>query len=172
MITVISGTNRPFSNTRKVAQQYISALGRIGLENQLLTLEELPPGLMTQDLYGKRSPEFQQLLDRYIIPVQKMVVIVPEYNGTFPGVFKLFIDAIHPEHFKGKKLALVGVSSGRAGNLRGLDDLTNAFHYLKMNVFYNKLPVSQVRALVSPEALTDEATIRLVEAHAAAFGAY
>lgn len=172
MLTIISGTNRPYSNTRKIAQAYSRELSDIGVENQLLTLEDLPHDLLGTDFFGKRSAGFQAILDRYVIPVQKFVVVIPEYNGTFPGVFKLFIDAIHPEHFRGKKMGLIGVSSGRAGNLRGLDDLTNAFHYLKMNVYHGKIPVSQVRALVDAEGLKDETTRLLLKEHAAAFSGY
>ncbi|TND08967.1 MAG: NADPH-dependent FMN reductase [Bacteroidetes bacterium] len=172
MLTIISGTNRPGSNTLKIARYYASALTGLGVENQLLTLEELPADFLRTDLYGKRSPVFQGLLDQYMIPVQKFAVFVPEYNGSFPGVFKLFIDAVQPEHFRGKKMGLIGVSAGRAGNLRGLDDLTNAFHYLKMNVYHHKIPVSQVRNLVSADELTDAATQKLLGEHAAAFSDY
>ncbi len=30
------------------------------------------------------------------------------------------------------------------GNLRGIEHMTNILHYLKMNVHYNKLPLSKI----------------------------
>jgi len=172
MITVIAGTNRPSSNTLKIAQEYVTALAGLGLEAQLLSLDHLPHDMLVSDFYGKRSAAFQEILERFIIPVQKFVAVVPEYNGSYPGVFKLLVDAVHPEHFRGKKIALVGVGAGRGGNARGLDDLTGVFHYLRMHVFFDKLPISRVRELVGAEGVKDETTKQLLRAHAQGFAAY
>ena len=83
MLTIISGTNRPGSNTRKVAAAYSASLTEKGVENQVFSLSQLPDNFIVSDLYGQRSPAFQALLDRYIIPAEKLVIIVPEYNGSF-----------------------------------------------------------------------------------------
>jgi chromate reductase, NAD(P)H dehydrogenase (quinone) len=50
-----------------------------------------------------------------------------------------------------KKAMLVGVADGRAGNLRGLDHMTNILNYMKMNVLYNKLPLSRINEEISPD---------------------
>jgi NAD(P)H-dependent FMN reductase len=39
---------------------------------------------------------------------------------------------------------MVGVAAGRAGNLRGMEHLTNIFNHLKMNVLHLKIPISDV----------------------------
>jgi NAD(P)H-dependent FMN reductase len=104
------------------------------------------------------------LLDEFILPAQKIVFIVPEYNGSFPGVLKIFLDAVHPDTNRGKKVALVGVSSGRAGNIRGLDHLTGVLHYLGMHILPNKLPISSVLTLLDANgSLKDENTIKALE---------
>ncbi|HET8962781.1 MAG TPA: NAD(P)H-dependent oxidoreductase, partial [Chitinophagales bacterium] len=141
MITVISATNRSHSNTEKIARFYVQLMEKQGVVPKLFSLEQLSPDMEFIDLYGKHSLKFQQLLDEYIIPAEKFVFIVPEYNGSFPGILKLFIDAVHPDLNRGKKSALVGVSAGRAGNLRGLDHLTGVLHYLGIHVHPNKIPV-------------------------------
>ena len=46
--------------------------------------------------------------------------------------------------FRGKKAALVGVASGRAGNLRGLDHLTDILHHLQVEVLSFKVPISKL----------------------------
>jgi chromate reductase len=159
MITIISATNRPQSNTRKVAVSYAQLMEKQGVAPKLFSLELLSPDLHFIDLYGKHSEKFQQLLEEFIIPAEKFVFIVPEYNGSFPGILKLFIDAIHPDVNRGKKAALVGVASGRAGNLRGLDHLTSVLHYLGIYVHPNKLPISSVTALLDENGiLKDEGT--------------
>lgn len=61
----------------------------------------------------------------------------------------------------GKKVALVGVSSGRSGNIRGIDHLTNIFHYLNLEVLPYKLPISRTNELVNENReIIDEGTIK------------
>ena len=164
MITIISATNRPNSYSLKIAKNYAQLMEKQGVESKLFSLESLPVDFTATDLYNKRSENFQQLLNEYIVPVNKFVFIVPEYNGSFPGILKTFIDSIHPDINRGKKVALVGVSSGRAGNLRGLDHLTGILHYLGLHILPNKQPISSVLTLLNENGtLKDENTIKALE---------
>jgi NAD(P)H-dependent FMN reductase len=61
-----------------------------------------------------------------------------------------------------KKAMLVGVADGRAGNLRGLDHMTNILHYLKMHVLYNKLPLSRINEEVDMEGKVLKPSTKLV----------
>lgn len=134
MIAVIAGTNRPGSRARQVAEAYCSGLAERGLANHLIDLRDLPEAFLLSDLYGARSKDFRPL-ERSMVEAKGFVFIVPEYNGSFPGVLKAYIDAFEPsEVFHGKKAALVGISSGRFGNLRGLDHLTGVLNYLQVTV--------------------------------------
>lgn len=164
MITIISATNRPNSNTHKIALSYAQLMEKQGVIPSVFSLEQLSPDMKFIDLYGKHSDKFQQLLEEYIIPAQKFVFILPEYNGSFPGILKLFIDAIHPDVNRGKKAVLVGVSSGRAGNLRGMDHLTGILNYLGIYVHPNKLPISSVLGLLNEQGhIKDEMTVKVID---------
>ncbi len=163
-ITVISATNRVDSHTEKIARYYQSVLENKSEKVELLSLKELPPTIIETDLYGKRSVEFQKIIDAYIIEPKKVFFICPEYNGSFAGVLKVFLDAVHPKMWLDKKACLTGISSGRAGNLRGLEHLTNILNYLKINVYYNKLPISIVDTLLDETgALTHADTIKQID---------
>lgn len=167
MIIVISATNRPHSNSLKVAKKYTQLLDKKNVMCKMFSFEELPKEFLFSDLFGKRSETFQQLLEKYIIPAQKMVIIAPEYNGSYPGILKSFFDAIHPDMNRGKKVALVGVATGRAGNIRGMEDLTGVLNYLGMYVLPNKLPISGFLRLVDENGdITDEATVGAIEKQA------
>jgi chromate reductase, NAD(P)H dehydrogenase (quinone) len=169
-ITIISATNRPNSNTLKIAKNYAQLMEKQGVKSKIFSLESLPPDFITTDLYSKRSEIFQQLLNEFIIPAQKFVLIVPEYNGSFPGILKTFIDGISPDINRGKKVALVGISSGRAGNLRGLDHLTGVLHYLGMHILPNKQPLSSILTLLDADGnIKDENTIKVLEKQIADF---
>ena len=39
---------------------------------------------------------------------------------------------------------LVGLSDGRAGNLRGIEHMTSILHYMKVHVLYNKMLLSKI----------------------------
>jgi NAD(P)H-dependent FMN reductase len=145
MITIISATNRPGSSTLKLAQYYQQKLSEKGTEAGLLSLSQLPANLLQSDLYGKRSPEFAVIQD-IITQTEKFLFIIPEYNGSYPGVLKVFIDACtFPDSFYDKKVALVGLSSGKYGNIRGIDHFTGVCHYMHLNVMSLKLHIADIK---------------------------
>jgi NAD(P)H-dependent FMN reductase len=145
MITIISATNRPGSSTLKLAQYYQQKLSEKGTEAGLLSLSQLPANLLQSDLYGKRSPEFEVIQD-IINQTEKFIFIIPEYNGSYPGVLKVFIDACSfPGSFCDKKAALVGLSSGKYGNIRGIDHFTGVCHYVHLNVMSLKLHIADIK---------------------------
>lgn len=162
-ITVISGTNREDSHTEKIARHYEKVLKAKGEHVNYLSLKELPSDFISTDLYGKRSEAFQQIIDKDIANQHKFVFVSPEYNGSFAGVLKVFLDAVPPRLWADNKACLVGVSSGRAGNLRGLEHLTNILNYLKVNVYHNKLPISRVDTLMNGVGIKDEDTLKVID---------
>jgi len=149
MHTIISGTNRTGSYTFKIAAQYQQLLAEKGIEAALVSLEHLD--------VSKRNAAIRKLEEELLIPTTKFIFIAPEYNGSIPGVLKSLLDVSDIEKdWWGKKALLVGVSTGRAGNLRGMDHLTGILNYLKMIVHPNKLPISMVHKLVNDEGLIIE----------------
>jgi len=166
MITIISGTNRPGSNTGKVATQYLQLLGKKGIDAKFLTLEGL-------DVH-QRSPNIQNLEKEVLIPTDKFIFISPEYNGSIPGVLKSLFDITDTKKvWWGKKALLTGVSTGRAGNLRGMEHLTGILHFMKVHVHPNKLPISVVdRLLNGANVITDAGTLQAINEQLDEFLAY
>jgi len=157
MYTIISGTNRPGSNTLKIAQLYQRRLAAKGVDARLVSLENLD--------VSTRSEGIRTLETAVLIPSEKFVFVVPEYNGSFPGVLKsLFDNSDIDKVWRGKKALLTGVSTGRAGNLRGMDHLTGVLHYLKVVVHPNKLPISIVNTLLTTDNdITDVGTLKAID---------
>lgn len=145
MISIISGTNRTPSNSEILANYYGRILQQKGAEAGILPLTGLPPTLIATDLYGHRSAAFQSIQDQ-VTAAEKFIFIMPEYNGSYPGVLKVFIDACSfPESFMGKKAALVGHSTGRYGNIRGVEHFTGVCHYCGLHVLPLKLHIPRVQ---------------------------
>lgn len=165
MITVLSGTNRPASRTRRFADHFADLLAHLGQPAQLLDLTDVPAAYFTTTMYEAAAvhPELRRLQQRYVLEADKLAIFVPEYNGSYPGVLKLFVDGIsvndYAENFRDKRVALVGVSSGRAGNLRGVDHLSDVIAHMGGWVLPNRLPISGVHDLLAADGrLTDAAT--------------
>lgn len=145
MVTIIAGTNRKKSNTLKVAQYYQHELGKKGVAAEILSLEALPPDFIVSDFYGQRSERFLPLQER-ITATLKFIFVIPEYNGSFPGVLKAFIDACSfPDSFVGKKAALVGLSSGKYGNIRGVEHFAGVCSYLGLHVLPLRIHIPYIR---------------------------
>jgi chromate reductase len=82
----------------------------------------------------------------------KFLFVIPEYNGSFPGVLKTFIDACNfPESFYDKKAALVGVSSGKYGNIRGIDHFSGVCSYLHINVLPLRIHIPYIKSEFNTE---------------------
>jgi chromate reductase len=144
MITIISGTNRNDSMTLRVATLYYDMIRSRADDVHLVSLQH--------KAVWERGDELKELEQQYFIPAEKFVFILPEYNGSVPGILKLMMDNSDIKKcWWYKKAMLTGVADGRAGNLRGLDHMTNILHYLKMHVLYNKLPLSRINEEVDAE---------------------
>lgn len=170
MITVISGTNRRGSYTEKFAKHFYKIIkSKVDVPVKYFSLQKLPDDILHVGMYQnrKQSKALREIQEQIMIPANKFFVISPEYNGSFPGVLKLFIDAcsIHEYKptFKGKKAGLVGIASGRAGNLRGMDHLGAVFNHVGTEVMGNKLPISKVEDLIEKNKITSESTLKVME---------
>lgn len=173
MITIIASTSRPGSATLKVAKYYQKRLAEKGAEANIFSLEELPPNIIQTDLYGKRSEAFGQILE-LVHQTDKFIFIIPEYNGSYPGVLKVFIDACDfPGSFYEKKTALVGVSSGKYGNIRGIDHFTGVCHYLSLHVMPLKLHIAAIKTELDTDGnLFKEDTVKFTDEQIDKFIAY
>ena len=78
-ITIISATNRVDSNTEKVATYYKFALKSKGVDVELFSLKDLPESVLHTDMYGKRSEDFQKIIDTYVDKQSKFIFISPEF---------------------------------------------------------------------------------------------
>ena len=164
MTTIISCTNREGSNSLKLAEYYKKQILAKGAEAEVLSLMDLPDHLISTDLYGKRSEAFQSIQNK-ISATSKFIFVAPEYNGSFPGILKLFIDACtFPESFYGKKVALVGLSSGKYGNIRGIEHLTGICHYINLHVLPLRIHIPYIGKEFNENGdLFQEHTVKFVE---------
>ena len=157
MITIIAGTNRPDSMTLRTANLYHKFLSERSIENQVLSLENKQ--------VWERGAAMLAVEQQYLIPANKFIFVMPEYNASFPGILKLMMDNSDiKKSWWYKKAMLVGISDGRAGNVRGIEHMTAILNYLKVNVLYNKLILSRINDEINTAGnLIKPETQRLME---------
>lgn len=110
---------------------YQELLLSLGQESDVIDLRVLPADFAYTALYENAgsNEQFNKYRDM-MLHADKFVFIVPEYNGSFPGILKTFIDGLkYPHTFRNKKCALVGLSSGIQGAGLALSHLTDIFNY-------------------------------------------
>lgn len=166
MISIVCGTNRKGSNSLIFSRLIEGMVTGSGIPCQILDLADLPSNFIFEnEVFGIGDAPVNAISEEYISGADKFIFVVPEYNGSFPGVLKGFIDSFKPERIKGKKALLIGISSGRAGNLRGLDHLTGVLNYLNVEVLPTKLAISKCHQLIDFDAqvVNDQGTIELVK---------
>ena len=154
---IIAGTNRSGSKTLRVANQYQQLLAGLGIQAPVVSLESLD--------VTHRNPRYEAVEKDVLMPAQKVIFIAPEYNGSIPGVLKTMLDiSDYKKVWWGKKALLVGISTGRSGNVRGMDHLTSILNFMKVVVHPNKLPISIVDKLMrTDDTIDDPQTLSIIQ---------
>lgn len=156
MITLISGTNRADSNTRKVTAEIEAIYRDLKVQTQVLDLTQLPAELFMPTAYAAKPAAFQPFSDA-VLASDGLVVVTPEYNGSMPGVLKYFIDMLKfPESFEQRPVCFAGVAMGMYGALRPIEQLQQIFGYRNAFIYPNRVFVAGVhKQLDDAGKLTD-----------------
>jgi len=135
MIVQLIATNRPGSNTAKVAAHVAEIYAAKSSPLDIVDLHKLPPEIFAPASYAEKPASFAPFQEA-LSKAGGIVVVTPEYNGGFPGVFKYFIDMLKfPETFTGKPFAFVGLSAGGGGAVRPIEQFTTLVNYLRGVVY-------------------------------------
>lgn len=132
-VVVISGTNRDGSNSLKVAETMRDLLAEEGADVQILDLALVPPSTYSSTNYFNTPKSFQKKFDGPITKAQSIVIVVPEYHGSFPGILKTFFDYVQAP-LAGKSVTFIGVSAGKWGARSALASLAETFVHRKASV--------------------------------------
>ncbi len=140
--TIIAGTNRSNSRTlllSKFLQKELLALTPEEDQIQLLDLKNLPTEIFSPEVYEKKPKAFEEF-QACISKTDAIISVLPEYNGSAPGAYKYFIDMLSfPESLLKKPAAFVGLSAGKFGGVRAVEQMQQVFLYRKAYLFSESL---------------------------------
>lgn len=173
MITILSGTNRPDSNTRKITAVVQGIYDKHHVPAQTLDLAELPPEIFSPASYGTKPDSFAPFSKR-VVESSGLVVITPEYNGSMPGVLKYFIDMLpFPESFEGRPVCFIGLAAGMWGALRSVEQLQQIFGYRNAFIYPERVFIPGVHNQLTPEGTIKNADVfERLNTQAAGFAAF
>ncbi len=170
MITLISGTNRPDSNTRRVADQALAIYREISHPARILDLADLPLEVFAPSAYAEKPALFHPFA-RAVLDACGLVVVVPEYNGSAPGALKYFIDMLKfPESFDRRPVCFIGLSAGMWGGLRPVEHMQQVFGYRNAHIYPERVFLPQIRDLLDPSGkIRDPEVLERLRKQAAGF---
>ena len=170
---IISGTNRIGSNTLKVSKVIQQIYAAQNEQVELITLEELDFTLLNGRLYGQELPEPFRSLIQKINSSEGLIFVVPEYNGSYPGILKYFIDFWkYPDSFEKRPVCFIGLG-GMFGALRPIEHLQQVFGYRNAFQFPERVFIQQVfKKINSDGSLNDQVILDLLTKQAKGFSEY
>lgn len=167
-ITIVCGTNRKDSISIRITEIYQEILSRLGVKTALLDLSKLPADFAFSALYDNygKNEAFNPYIDQ-MLQCKKFVFVVPEYNGSFPGALKTFIDGLeYPNTFRNKKAALVGIASSGYGASLALSHLTDIFNFCGMHILAYKPRLEKIEQHFSDGTITNVKYLQMLEKQA------
>jgi chromate reductase, NAD(P)H dehydrogenase (quinone) len=143
-IVLLSATDRPSSKALEIAGYLKKKFEQTGMSPEIVSLEDYPLESVAGGRYGVDIPEVTAFNKR-VISADGVVFIVPEYNGSFPGILKMFIDYLpFPEAFQNLPLAFVGEAAGAFGALRAVEHLQQICGYRNALMFPERVFIQRV----------------------------
>lgn len=80
-----------------------------------------------------------------ILQSDKIIMIVPEWNGSIPWTFKKMIDdSGWPSSLSNKDILLIGTSSTTFGNVMGISHLQHILEWIGGKVYHKRLCIPQI----------------------------
>ena len=159
MISLIVGTNRPGSNTRKVAAQLEEFYAELKVPLRVLDLAQLPPEIFSPASYAEKPKSFQPFADA-ILQSDGLHVVTPEYNGGIPGILKYFIDMLKfPESFERRPVCFTGLAAGIWGALRPVEQLQAIFGYRNAYLYPERVFLPQINNLLDASGRLKDAEL-------------
>ena len=170
VICLVIGTNRPGSNTRKVAAHVERIYEVLKVPLRVLDLAQLPPEIFAATSYAEKPRAFQPFAEA-VLESAGLHVVSPEYNGGIPGVLKYFIDMLKfPESFIERPVCFVGLAAGIWGALRPIEQLQAILGYRNAFLYPNRVFLPNINDLLDDHGrLKDGQLLERLKAQAEGF---
>src|SRR5262245_2444730 len=147
-VVVINGSVRPKNYTAMASAYVVDELRK----NPRVAVEVVNPAEYHLPLPGT-DPDAPgtQKLQELVRGATGVVLVTPEYHGSFSSVMKLVIENLgFPSALAGKPVALLGVAAGSIGAIKSLEHLRGVCSHIGAIVLPLPVSVAQVQRGFDP----------------------
>jgi chromate reductase len=168
---IISGTNRPGSRTLQVSKIVQTMYREEGEDVGLIDLQDMDYAEATGKYGDSVPPKMRAAID-LINEADGLIVVCPEYNGSYPGALKYFIDHWkYPDTFEYRPICLVGLG-GKFGGLRPVEHLQGVFGFRNSFIFPERVFLFEIWSTLKNGVLLDSTALGLLRAQVKGFQAF
>ncbi|MBI3335688.1 MAG: NAD(P)H-dependent oxidoreductase [Candidatus Portnoybacteria bacterium] len=142
-VPILLGTGRQGRRSEYAAKFVLEKIKEYGFETELVDAREYA----TSFTIPPWQPELQKKTWRAIMKkAQGLIIVSPEYNHGYPGELKIVLDQLYEEYFQ-KPVGVCGVSTGRLGGARMVEQLRQVLIEFRMIPLRNAVYFSNVGEL-------------------------
>lgn len=145
-LALLLGSGREASNTSKVMTLVVDELERLGA-----AVDRIDPRALSLEIPGLASAAAKTLeadLKRRVETSRGVVMITPEYDGSYSAVMKILIEYLgYPSVLQGKPVWIIGVAAGGIGATRAIEHLRAVCFHIGANVLPGMTSVAEVHKL-------------------------
>jgi len=150
-LKIISSTDRPNSTTLAVSNYVKTLFEEKGETAEIISLEDFPTGDVQGGKYGKSIPSVEAFR-KPVLEADALLWVIPEYNGSFPGILKLFIDYLpFPEAFVKMPMSFIGVAAGAFGGLRAVEQFQMILNYRNAQQYPERVFIQRSGKVFDPD---------------------
>jgi len=171
----VASTSRVPSRSKIVAAQYHRILSDRGVGADFLSLDEIPASVLQTTLYHspKQPNEEWEGIQQRVHLAQKFVFVIPEYNGSFPGILKVWVDALEfPGSLRGKKACMLGLSDGTQGAALAMGHFADVLNYAGVHTLAFRPRFIHIGKYISEGALVHPEYLNQMQVQAGQFLAF
>ena len=160
-VVVINGSVRPGNYTSMASAYVVDELRK----DPKVSVDEVHPETLHLPFPGTdpNAPGTQEL-QRIVRQATGVILVTPEYHGSFSSVMKLVIENLgFPSVLAGKPVALLGVAAGTIGAIKSLEHLRGVVSHIGGVALPLPISIANVQKVFDREGhITDPAVEKLV----------
>ena len=165
-LTIISSSVREGRQSDQVAYAIMERATKKGISNSsVLDLAKMNIPHMSNSFGQTQNPgEDLTRLNSELMKSDFMILVSPEYNGTYTAQLKNALDYFPKSHFQNKAIGICSVSSGPLGGMRGAINMQQLVLALWAFPIPNMLLVSNVdQKFDQNRSITDKVLIENID---------
>ncbi|TVR12518.1 MAG: NADPH-dependent oxidoreductase [Planctomycetota bacterium] len=172
-ILVVSGTNRAGALSRKLSDIVANKHRDLGASVDLLDLGEvLNADFIAPTAYKQPTDAISGAVDRFLA-ADGVVFVVAEYNGSYPGALKLFVDMLpYPAGFNRRPCAFIGLAAGRFASLRAVEHFQQVAGYRNAYQYPERVLIANSYGQLSDGDFGDDELRQRIDHQASGFQAF